>query len=200
MIGKNIFLTTLLTSVVIFTTGCGSTSTESNNDIKSSITSERSKTYNDGSITLWNYLVPANDTTNNYIKTTGTTSKTYTTRFITETNKVTEISDLSENEKTIYIKNTNDITVLFYTDGAENGRLELKPTVDIGDIVTIKKSDCTLVKYWDVFHYGEKNFNDVIEIKCGDTPGYYQKDVGEILQKQTLAETGTVITKYLSSN
>jgi len=195
MIRINTLLTAILASILFLTSGCGTTGGDDNN-IKAA--SERSKNYNNGSIALWDYLVPAGDTTNNYIKTTGETTKKYRTRFTREADKVTEVSDLSKNEKTIYMKNANDITVLFYTDGAENGRLELKPTVDIGDIVTIKKSDCKLVKLWDVFHYGDKDFNDVIEIKCGNTPGYYQRNVGEILQQQTIAEKGTVITKYIA--
>ena len=190
----SIFLSLFLSMLLLG--GCGGTTggSQGGGDY------ERSQNYNNGAIALWDYLVPASDTTNSYIKTNGTTSQTYRTRYTREANRVTEVSNLSENEKTIYTKNANDITISFYTDGAENGRLELKPTVDIGERVTIKKSDCRLAKVWDTFHYQNRDFKDVIEIRCGNTPGYYQRGVGEIAQEQKISEKGTVETKYLAGH
>ena len=176
--------------------GCGGSAggTESGTQKTKSVTHN----YNNGSVALWDYLVPAGDTTNSYIKTNGTTTQKYRTRFVREADTVTEVSDLSKNEKTIYKKNKENITILFYTDGTENGRLELKPTVDIGDIVTIKKSDCKLEKVWDTFTFEKREFKDVIEIRCGETPGYYQRGRGEILQERHLAESGKVETKMIT--
>ncbi|RUM65924.1 MAG: hypothetical protein DSZ05_05215 [Sulfurospirillum sp.] len=185
-----VFISILILSL----SGCGGATEETTVDRTQSIP----KSYHTGSISLWNYLVPAGDTTNNYVKTNGEQVQKYRTRYTREANSVTEVSDLSKNEKTVYRNGKESITVLFYTNGQENGRLELKPTVDIGDIVTIKKSDCTLVKLWDDFTYQKQNFKDVIEIRCGDTPGYYQKGVGEILQEKHLAENGKIETKMIS--
>ncbi len=181
--------------ILIFSlAGCGGAT----GDTKAERTEPVHQNYNNGAIALWDYLVPAGDTTNNYIKTSGEEIQKYKTRYTREANSVTEVSDLSQNEKTIYRKDKENITILFYTNGEENGRLELKPTVDIGDIVTVKKSDCTLKKLWDHFTFEEKNFKDVIEIRCGDTPGYYQRGVGEILQEKHLSESGKIETKVLT--
>jgi len=181
--------------ILIFSlAGCGGAT----GDTKTEQTKPVHQNYSNGAIALWDYLVPSGDTTNSYIKTSGEKTQKYKTRYTREANSVTEVSDLSQNEKTIYRNNKENITVLFYTNGEENGRLELKPTVDIGDIVTIKKSDCTLVKRWDDFMFQDKNFKDVIEIHCGDTPGYYQRGVGEIVQEKHLAENGKVETKVLT--
>ena len=183
---------TILTLLIVTFAGCGGTGSDTKE--------KRSDTpsYTSGDIALWEYLVPNSDTTNNYIRTSGNDVEKYRTVYTREADKVTEISDFSKNEKTIYTKNKNNITILFYTDGTQNGRLELKPTVDIGDIVTIKKSDCKLVQRLDIFSFEGKEFNDVIEIKCGDAPGYYQKGVGEILQQKSLTENGKVVTKVLA--
>ncbi len=185
--------------LILGLTGCGAGGTNDNDKQERTDTTKVPANYNKGAISLWDYLVPETDTTNNYIKTSGDQTEKYRTRYTKSADTVTEVSDFSQNEKTIYKNEKNNITILFYTDGSENGRLELKPTVDIGDIVTIKKSDCTLVKLWDEFHFDGKSFKDVIEIRCGDTPGYYQRGVGEILQQKPLTESGGVETKLIDT-
>ncbi len=185
-----------LSLLLFFNTGCGGTAGESRTE-----TTQNIQSYDKGAIALWDYLVPETDTTNSYIKTSGDQIEKYRTHYTREADTVTEISEFSKNEKTIYTKTKNNITILFYTDNVENGRLELKPTVDIGDIVTIKKSDCTLVKKWDNFRFEEQSFDDVIEIQCGNTPGYYQRGTGEILQKRALSQNGTTVeTKLIASD
>lgn len=185
--------------ILIFSlSGCGGTTNETQTETQTKPAKPAPQNYSNGSITLWDYLVPAGDTTNSYIKISGGETQKYRTRYTRDANTVTEISDLSKNEKTVYKNGKNSITVLFFIDNEENGRLELKPTVDIGDVVTVKKSNCTLAKLWEDFTFQGKTFKDVIEIECGDTPGYYQRGVGEILQKKHLAENGKVETKVLT--
>jgi hypothetical protein len=151
-----------------------------------------------GSIDLWQYMVPNADRTNSYIKTTGSNSQQYQTRYVVKENSVTEESELSSNEKTVYTNKGNTILVTFFTDGAQNGSVELKAKVDIGNIVTVKKSDCRLTRQLAEYSYNGQNFKDVIEIVCGKDPGYYQRGVGEILQKKTLTTNGQVETKILT--
>ena len=161
-------------------------------------TAQTRETPYSGSIALWDYLVPAADTTSSYIKTTGDEVQKYQTRYLRQNNSVTEVSDLSKNEKTVYSNEGNKIVVTFYTDGVQNGTVEMKGKVDIGNIVTVKTSDCRLAQHLESFKYNGQLFEDVIEIKCGENPGYYQKGVGEIMQKHPLGTTGTVTTKVLA--
>jgi hypothetical protein len=152
-----------------------------------------------GDIALWDYLVPAADATNSYIKTNGTETKKYQTRFSRSTDGITEISELSPNEKTLYTNNGNTIEITFYADNVQNGSVTLKSKVNINDIVTVKTSDCRLKQRLASFTYAGNSYSDVIEIVCGDTPGYYQKGVGEILQQKSLSPSGTVETKILEN-
>lgn len=184
----------MLLLLTLLLTACGGGGTTS----ASGETAQTRESVYHGSITLWDYLVPAADSTNSYIKTTGDEVQKYQTRYLRQNNSVTEVSDLSKNEKTVYTNEGNKIVVTFYTDGAQNGTVEMKGKVDIGDIVTVKNSDCRLAQHLDSFKYDGQLFDDVIEIKCGENPGYYQKGVGEIMQKQPLGTNGTVATKVLA--
>lgn len=188
---KNIILA-IIAAVVI--SGCGGGSAEEADGTKSSHTQAGG-----GKYALWDYLVPSVDKTNNYIKTTATSTQKYQTRFVKTGNTVTETSDYAKNEQTIYTKNKTNITVSFLKDGAPNGRYDLKLYVDIDDIVTVKKSDCRLTKHYDTYSIDGENFNDVIEITCGNEPGFYQKGVGEIAQKRSLSTSGKVDIKILSN-
>jgi hypothetical protein len=95
---------------------------------------------------------------------------------------VVEVNDYASNEKTIYEKLNNKIKVRFEKNNKANGMYELHLTADIGDIITERSSECVLHKHYPTFSIKDRNFQDVIEIKCGNTPGYYQKGVGEIAQ------------------
>ncbi len=186
----------LMLSMTLLFSGCGGGG-GSDTDNTTTLNKDRTSQQYEGSIALWDYLVPASDTTNSYIKTTATQSQTYQTRYLTESDSVTEISELSQNEKTVYTNNGNEILITFYTDNVSNGSVELKAKVDIGDIVTVKKSDCRLTQHLNSFVYNNQTFTDVIEIKCGDAPGYYQKGVGEVVQERVLS-TQSIETKVLT--
>jgi len=97
---------------------------------------------------------------------------------------VTEVDDNAPDEKTIYEKKTDRITVSFQKNGQANGSYDMKRYAKINDIVTIKDSDCRLVAHHDLINLGGKSYEDVIEIDCGNHPGYYQKYAGEIGQSQ----------------
>jgi hypothetical protein len=87
---------------------------------------------------------------------------------------------------------------LFEKDGTANGTYDLHLTADIGDIVTIKESTCKLLNHYDEVKISDKAFSDVIEIKCNDKPGYYQKGIGEIAQTNALSTNGSRSVRILS--
>jgi len=135
-----------------------------------------------GSYNLWDYMTPANSHTSRYtILNNGQQSK-YNTNYSVKKNRVVEVSDYVRNEKTIYEKYKDRIKIKFEKDNKPNGMYELKLYVNIGDKITIRDSSCKLTKHLDDFELNGKHFNDVIEVKCGNKPGYYQKGVGEIAQ------------------
>ena len=181
-------------AIIFLFTACGSGGGEK---VSTDSPQQEARVYS-GNIDLWQYMVPDADRTNNYIRTTGSDTKKYQTRYVVKGNSVTEESELSSNEKTVYTNKGNTILVTFFTDGSQNGSVELKTKVDIGDIVTVKKSDCKLTRQIPEYSYQGQKFEDVIEIVCGNDPGYYQRNVGEILQKKTLTTNGQVETKVLA--
>jgi hypothetical protein len=71
-------------------------------------------------------------------------------------------------------------------------------TANIGQTVTVLDSTCKLEKHYDNIKINDKDFVDVIEIKCNDKPGYYQKDIGEIAQTQISGSNGTRSVRVLS--
>ena len=153
----------------------------------------------DGEYKLWEYITPKTATTNNFIETNGDNTDSYKTTYSISTSSVTEISDYAKNEKTIYTKKADRITVSFTKDGPPNGSYDLDLTADINDIVTVKDSTCKLTKHYDSVKINDKTFSDVIEIKCDDKPGYYQKGVGEVAQTQIIGTSGTRSVRILSN-
>lgn len=192
----------ILLSLLILT-GCGGgsegsgNSKEPQNNTNSAVNSDVGKT--DGKYNLWEYMTPAKDTTNNFIETKGETTSTYKTTYSTSPTIVTETSDYAQNEKTIYTKKSDRITVSFEKDGTPNGSYDLDLTANITDIVTIKESTCILTNHYDKVKIGDKSFTDVIEIKCNDKPGYYQKGIGEIAQTNALSTNGSRTVRILSN-
>lgn len=152
-----------------------------------------------GEYKLWNYIAPANDTTNNFVEMDGDTTKSYKTSYSISPSSVTETSDYASNEKTIYTKKADRITVSFTKDNTPNGSYDLDLTADIDDIVTVMDSTCKLMKHYDTININDKAFTDVIEIQCNDKPGYYQNGVGEIAQTQLLGTTGSRSMRVLSN-
>ncbi len=189
-------LTTAAVLTILTLGGCGGSGGDTGKS-GSSTTPRENVTYQ-GSIALWDYLVPAGDATNQYIKTTGDQVQKYSTRFVRTNNSVTETSEISPGEKTVYTNRDNTIRIDFFTDDTPNGTVEMKARVDIGDIVTVKKSDCRLARQLATFTYEGRKYQDVIEIDCGNQPGYYQKGVGEIMQQKKLTTNGTEVTKVLT--
>ena len=143
---------------------------------------EQGKGRTDGKYKLWDYIVPKTDTTNNFIETKGGETNSYKTTYSIASSTVTEISDYAKDEKTIYTKKADRITVSFTKDDTPNGSYDLHLTANLKDSVTIKEATCKLIEHHASIKINEKTFTDVIEIQCSDKPGYYQRDVGEVAQ------------------
>ena len=160
----------------------------------------------DGKYNLWEYVTPKSDRTNNFVETTGSTSKNYKTTYSTTSNKVTEVSSYAKDEQTIYTKTYNNtlkkydrVTVSFEKDGTPNGSYDLDLTADVGDVVTVKESSCKLAKHHSSIQINGQSFKDVIEIQCNQKPGFYQKGVGEIAQTKVLGANGNRTVRVLSN-
>lgn len=173
---KNIAMTTLTALLLV---GCGGGASESS---PSPVSQSVTKAYN-----LWDYMVPKSNTENTYTHIQGSETSTYNTTLLVSTNRVEEVVDYAQNEKTIYVKNSDTITVNFEKDGKPNGTYNLLLRADIGDVVTKRSSTCKLTKHYDSFTINAKNFEDVLEITCGTIPGYFQKGIGEVAQVENSA-------------
>lgn len=153
----------------------------------------------DGKYNLWEYMVPSADRTNNFIETKDDKTSKYKTTYTTTGDKVTEISDYAQNEKTIYTKRNDRVTISFEKDGASNGSYDLHLTAEKNGDITILTSTCKLSDHFDNKVINSKTFLDVIEIICNGKPGYYQKGVGEIAQGETLDAKGTSSVRVLAN-
>ena len=166
---KSIALTTI---TALFLVGCGGGGEESSTPT----------TTNVGTYNLWEYMTPSSSDTNTFTLSSNSVDTTYTATYIVKSNRVEEVANYAPDERTIYEKGANTITVKFEKGGKANGTYALKLTANINDIVTTRSSTCKLTKHLPSFSIADKTFQDVIEITCGSTPGYYQKGVGEIAQ------------------
>ena len=167
--------------------GCGSAGEREDNGIdktSESYDATRSK----GSYNLWEYMTPANSHTSTYTVLSNGNRIKYSTNYSVKQNRVVEVSDYVSNEKTIYERYTDKIKVRFEKNNRPNGMYDLKLYVNIGDRITVRDSSCKLNRHIDDFELKGKHFSDVLEVKCGDKPGYYQKGVGEIAQIDDNAE------------
>ncbi len=167
---KRIMLTTITT---LFLVGCGTGGTQTSH----------TKT-GTGQYNLWEYMTPSNSNTNTFKLSSSSVNSTYKSTYSVTTNRVTEVADYAKDEKTIYEKDSDKIIVRFEKGGKANGTYALKLTANINDIVTVRNSSCKLTHHYPTFSIAGKSFDDVIEITCGTTPGYYQKGIGEIAQKE----------------
>ncbi len=190
-------------------TGCGGgDKTDDNEDIintpdqkdnPTTTTSISDKGKTDGKYSLWDYMTPQNNGINSFIETKGDETSEYTTTYSISENEVTEVSDYAQNEKTVYKKKKDRVTVEFLKDGEFNGSYDLHLTADIDGDVTILTSTCKLTNHFNSKIINTKEFLDVIEIKCNDKPGYYQKNIGEIAQTEVVDAKGVSSLRVLTN-
>ena len=174
---KLITFTGLLTFMLV---GCGATgSTEDKTKSSDNIPT--------GKYDLWSYMVPSESKKNTFTLKTDSKTSTYTTEYKVSRSQVKEVSDYAKEETTIYEKLGDKIIVSFEKNSQRNGKYELVRSADEGDMVTIRDSSCKLFKHHNSIKISDKTFQDVIEITCNGIPGYYQKGVGEVAQKEDSA-------------
>ncbi len=171
---KNIALTTI---ALVLLVGCGGG--ESGSSDKPITQTRVDKQYN-----LWAYMVPTTNSTHTFTHIQNGSTSTYKTTYTVHSTSVEEVADYAQDEKTVYEKVNDEINVKFEKSNKPNGMYKLFMTADVGDVVTVRNSTCTLSKHFDAFKApnSDKSFTDVIEITCNNIPGYYQKGVGEIAQ------------------
>ncbi len=170
---KNIALTAI---TVLFLVGCGGGGGDESKTV--------APTTSNGKYNLWEYMTPASSNTNTFTLSSNSVDSTYKSTYSVTNNRVTEIADYAQDETTIYEKGADRITVKFEKGGKANGTYALKLTANINDLVTTRNSTCKLTQHLDTFTIAGKEFSDVIEITCGNIPGYYQKGIGEVAQKE----------------
>ncbi len=190
-------------------TGCGGNKTDEKSDTNNksntqkdnptTTTSISDKGKTNGKYNLWDYMTPKTNTTNNFIETNGDETNEYTITYSISEKEVIETSDYAQNEKTIYKKKPDRVTVEFQKDNEFNGSYDLHLTADINGDVTILTSTCKLTKHFDKKTINSKEFLDVIEIRCNDKPGYYQKDIGEIAQTEVVDAKGVSSLRILAN-
>jgi len=186
---KNITLT--LTTALLLV-GCGGGDT-GNTTSSSTIGTQNTtlKAYN-----LWDYMVPTQSKTNTFTLNQNGTISHYTSNYTVQDNYVEEVASYAPSEKTTYQKDADAIVVKFQKDNKANGMYELVLSADVGDVVTKRSSSCKLNMHHDSIEVAGKSFQDVLEIRCGNLPGYYQKGVGEVAQ---LEDTTGKNTRVLSN-
>jgi major membrane immunogen (membrane-anchored lipoprotein) len=187
-------------------TGCGGSKTDDNDGISNKTiddpmlpTSITNAGKTDGTYNLWNYMTPKTSTTNSFIETKGDKTNEYTTTYSISEKKVTETSDYAQDEKTVYKKKEDRVTVEFLKNDKFNGSYDLHLTADIDGDVTILTSTCKLTEHFDKKTISNKDFLDVIEIKCNDKPGYYEKGTGEIAQTEVVDAKGVSSLRVLTN-
>jgi subtilisin family serine protease len=75
------------------------------------------------------------------------------------------------------------INVTIY-QGSDISAFKMHNYVDIGDVVTIKKSSCSVTNHLATLTLGDKAFKDVLEVSCPKSIGYYQKFKGLIMENR----------------
>ncbi len=190
-------------------TGCGGDKpTESEDKITTPSNTQKDKTITssirdvgktDGKYNLWDYMTPQSSRTNSFVETKGDVTNEYETTYLIDKDKVTEVSDYAQNEKTIYKKKTDRVTIEFKKDDEFNGSYDLHLTADIDGDVTILTSTCKLTEHFQSKTINKKEFLDVIEIRCNNKPGYYQKGIGEIAQTEVIDAKGTSSLRVLTN-
>ena len=178
-------LTLLILSFILI--GCGgggetSSSSSSSRDVSENFTDD---TISSSTYDTWNYIIPERTSPNSSsISSRSLNGTTYqaTFRSIEENNIVEEIPENTTDERVIYEKNNNTISVRFYKNDRVTYSYDMHRFVKIGE-QTISNSSCMLVNHFASKSFNNQTYNDVIEIDCGQQKGYYAKGKGQIYQE-----------------
>ncbi len=182
---KRILLTPLLALLFV---GCGSSSVDSGDvvviDGGSSPKQDNGITAlpSDKSYRLYDYLCPSSNLT---VKSYKYKNKIFQSEesleYTNNTTLTTERSLKNSDGKIEYQSSDDTINVTLYL-GTKTESFSMKNFLNIGDIVTLKESECSVSQHFDKLTYIGKEFSDVLEITCPKSIGYYQKDRGLVLE------------------
>jgi len=181
---KKILLIIFIASMFIGCGGGAGDTTSSKSTTREKPKEETNTQLTGNSFDMWDYIIP---TTNKSLSiSSNSEDEAYhaTFRSIEENNLVEEIPQYTTDERIVYDKGNNKITVIFYKND------KIIQSYDINRVIRLKEqtiahSACFLVDHFNTFEVPSngKTFNDVIEIACGSHSGYYAKGKGEIYKE-----------------
>jgi len=185
---KNFFLLFITT---IFLIGCGGGGGGGDTSTSTSTTTSDvnipTESYAGTSFDTWDYIVPNTSTvTTKSISSNSIDGTSYTATFksIEENSMVEEIPDNTTDERVIYQKENDSISVTFYKNDTKVYDYDMKRYVKVGE-PTIENSSCMLVNYLTKYTppNSSQTYSDVIEIDCGKHKGFYARGEGQIYQE-----------------
>jgi subtilisin family serine protease len=180
---KRLLFTTVLGFLFI---GCGSTTTVESGSVDkedTTLTSTPPKVP-EKSYRFYDYLGPSSNLVVTTYKYTNSTFKyeepleyRYTEGLLTERS----LENLDGQVEYHDAGDTIDVTIY---QGSDISAFKMHNYVDIGDMVTIKKSSCNITNHLATLTLGDKAFKDVLEVSCPKSVGYYQKSRGLIMENR----------------
>jgi hypothetical protein len=73
------------------------------------------------------------------------------------------------------------VDVVIYKDSKQE-HFKMKNYVDVGSIITKDGGECKITKHYEKLEYDNREFDDVLEISCPKSIGYYQKGKGLVVE------------------
>jgi len=180
-------------SVVSLLIGCGSSSSKSEDTRAntSSFNPEKAKDF-DGYI-LQEYLFPTRDQVvpiYKYLNKEFYKEEKLSYKISQDSNyQIVKLQSLSNIGGYVeyYLGKENDsaVNINIYQDEDQKA-FKLENFIHIGDSVTLKSGECKVAKHYQTLKlpYDTHSFNDVLEIDCPKSVGYYQKHKGLVLQNR----------------
>lgn len=166
--------------LILFTlSGCGGGGGDSSSSASSFDGNFPTQDFSGASYEAWDYIIPANNLQENSIDVNSVGSTNYSANFTFAENITTEIPDNAHDEKIVYEKLTDRVKISFYKSDEKTFSYEMKKKIHIGETTTVLDSACILIAH----HQKYNIYDDVIQIDCGKSQGFYQKGKGQIAQQ-----------------
>jgi len=172
-------LYTYLILILFGLTGCGG----GGGDDTASAYAPPSQSFSGASYDTWDYVIPSTSKDTNSINSGDIGGTDYGATFTVSETRTTEIPDDAPGEKIVYDKLSDRVKISFYKDDIKTFSYEMKKSIHIGETTTVSDSACVLVNHYSTYNIQGTNYNDVIQIDCGKSKGFYQKGHGEIAQE-----------------
>ncbi len=182
-------LSLIVISALLFS-GCGSssvstgsvpTTSDGTSPAQTAKTSQKPSGFT--GYTLYEYLVPASvQTVQSYKYQNQNYLRVESLEYNKHDNFISQRSLQNQDGEVEYQNNGDDtILVTLYHDSASD-TFKMHNFVNIGDTVTLKQGSCTLSAYYDRLDFQGKSFDDVVQISCAKSVGYYQKGKGLVVE------------------